>query len=168
MDLQPHFSCMNDGEQTGPRQEMGNYHNLRFLNVVGCKYVCDSILSPMRATRIGEAKNPGPFEVSCLNIQSINAAVNESRLKMPTHGILALSETCATKVALDKANKYASARKCHAFHSGPSRYRNDASGVRSEARLKPLGRGWLPRCMQDLCKENGQQRYGKCLAHVMP
>ena len=130
---------MNDGNQAGPRPWPGNSRNLGFFNAVG--YECNDLWvhDPMNGCRIGEAKNPGPFQVSCLNIQSLNAAVNEARIAMPEYGILALSETSATQVGLDKAGKMASSKKCHSFHSKPSKYRNYARGLRSEARGEATG-----------------------------
>ena len=132
---------MNDGDQTGPRQILGNYVNYTNLgyHVADFDFDESGFFDPMKANRIGEAKHPGPFVVSCLNIQSLNAAVNESRLEPPVCGLLALSETSATQVGIDKAGKFATSHRCHAFHSKPSGYRNYARGIRSEARGEATG-----------------------------
>ena len=107
------------------------------------RYGC---FDPYVGCRIGEAKVPGPFLVSTLNVQSLNCALNESRLKVRDQQILALSETCATRSVLDRASKVAALEGYHSVHSDPVANRLFRSGPRmgreSEARGKSAG-VWL-------------------------
>ena len=63
----------------------------------------EGCFDPYVGCRVGEARVPGPFLVSTLNVQSLNCALNESRLKVQEQQILALTETCATRSVLDRA-----------------------------------------------------------------
>ena len=130
---------MNDGNWTGQWPWPSNSSNWVFFNGVGFEYKQMGSHDPYKGCRVGEAGNPGPFQVSCLNIQSLNAAVNDAKLTMPTCGLLALTETSATQVGIDKACKMAAAQRCHSFHSRPSKYRNYTRGLRSEARGEATG-----------------------------
>ena len=135
-----HFGCgMNDGTWTGQWPWPSNWSNLGFLKSVGFENNVLESHDPFNGCRVGEASNPGPFQVTCLNIQSLSAAVNEKKLTLPPCGLLALSETSATKVGIDKACKMAAAQRCHSFHSKPAKYRNYARGLRSEARGEATG-----------------------------
>ena len=110
----------------------------RFFNDAGCDFVPVWDFDPMK--RVGlRGKKPRTFQRTRLNIQSLNAARNESRVNFPHEGVVALSETCATQVAIDKAKKLATKCKRHAFHSKPSGYRQYAQGTKSEARGEATG-----------------------------
>ena len=137
---------MNDGDEAGHCPWSGNYWNSLFINGVGFGLPFiefSGCFNPWLACRVGEAANPGPdthpFRVAGLNVQSLNAAVSEQRLDLSADHVMALSETCATQVALDKAAKYASTRGKHSFSSGPVTCRQYASGAVSELRGKSAG-----------------------------
>ncbi|CAE7472939.1 Pol [Symbiodinium sp. CCMP2592] len=59
-------------------------------------------------TRVGEAKNPGPpgqMRVTGLNVQSLNAFLDDKRILSGNTDLLVCSETCATKFVEQKATK---------------------------------------------------------------
>ena len=76
-------------------------------------------------------------------MQSLNCALNESRIKVREQQILALTETCATKSVLEKASKMAAMQACHTVHSPAVANKFFKSGPRmgreSEARGKSAG-----------------------------
>ena len=98
-----------------------------------------SVFSPYTACRVGEAKNPGPFTVAALNIQSLHCALDESKLEWDANDVLALSETCATQFVLDKAQKTAAAHGRHAYSSAPVKRRHFKRGTISEIRGESSG-----------------------------
>ena len=115
---------MNDGEQAGQWPKGANYYEFDvFRSDLGCPKNVVSY-SPYVACRVGEAKNPGPFRVSALNIQSLHCALDESKLDWVSNDVLALSETCATRFVLDKAAKAAAAHGRHTCSSHPVKRRH--------------------------------------------
>ena len=101
---------MNDGKWAGKDLRGGNYQNL-FPSFVDRSALYPSFMcfNPYTGVRIGEAKNPGPFRISALNIQSLHCAMNENKLDLHSSHVMALSETCATTYVLDKASKVSAA-----------------------------------------------------------
>ena len=132
---------MNDGEQARQAQRWDKFTNW-FIgkdNVRSVLYHNPVFYDPNSATRIGEAKNPGPFKISTLNIQSLHCALNESKLDWHSHQVLALSETCATTLVLDKASKVSAAHGRHVFSSNPVKRRHFKRGTISEGRGESAG-----------------------------
>ena len=95
--------------------------------------------SPFTACRVGEAKVPGPFRISALNVQSLHCALNENKMQWHPNQVLALSETCATQFVLDKACKAAAARARHCFSSHAVKRRTFKRGTISESRGESAG-----------------------------
>ena len=109
------------------------YHELgddRYLDFVD---TCD--YDPFSA----EAKVPGPYRISALNIQSLHCALNENKIDWHSSQIMALSETCATQFVLDKAKKASSAHAQHCFSTLPVKRRTFKRGTISEGRGENAG-----------------------------
>ena len=132
---------MNDGNWAGQDRRGDNYMNSFFYDCYGrpALYPNSMCFDPHVAARIGEAKNPGPFRISALNIQSLHCALNENKLVFRDNDVLALSETCATTTVLDKASKVSAACGRHAFCSNPVRRRTFKRGTISEGRGESAG-----------------------------
>ena len=155
---------MNDGEQAGQLPDWGMYQNS--IVCEGRPLDCIDTLNhdPFAACRVGEAKHPGPFRISALNIQSLHCALNENKLDWTNNQVLALSETCATQYVLDKAAKAAAARGRHVFSSiavqrrhfkrgtiSESRGESAGTWVASEVHCRPLDTPW-PDDLDKLCR----------------
>ena len=135
---------MNEGEQARQWPWGSNYLNLQCYKPKGvdCGYnvlysACG--FSPYNANRVGEAKNPGPFRISALNVQSLHCALDESKLDWEGNDILALSETCATQYVLDKAAKIAASQGRHSCSSNPVKRRHFKRGTVSDVRGESAG-----------------------------
>ena len=154
---------MNDGEKAGRWPWGYNYFEF-YGSVERCPNKRDVDFSPYTACRVGEAKNPGPFRIAALNIQSLHCALDESKLDWATNDVLALSETCATKFVRDKAAKAAASQGRHSCSSLPVKRRNFKRGTVSEisgesagvwmatrVHCRPIDIPW-PDDIQELCR----------------
>ena len=134
---------MNDDEQVG--QVPCDSGNLSWNSFDWCRD--DECFAPQYefnhnpyvACRVGEAKVPGPFRISALNVQSLHCALNENKMQWHFNQVLALSETCATQFVLDKASKAAAARARHSFSTNAVKRRTFKRGTISESRGESAG-----------------------------
>ena len=132
----------NDDKQVG---QVPCYAGNPYLNSF-CRYD-DECVHPQRdanhnpyvACRVGEARVPGPFRVSALNVQSLHCALNENKMQWHSNQVLARSETCATQYVLEKATKAAAARARHCYSSNAVKRRTFKRGTVSESRGESAG-----------------------------
>ena len=99
--------------------------------------------NPFLGQRIGEAEKPGPFTVSGLNVQCLNAFVDDGRFTSSTSDVVVFSETAATNFVNVKACKAARRRKCHYKHGSDVNRRDFVDGRICETKGTAQGVGIL-------------------------
>ena len=111
--------------------------------------------------RVGEAQNPGPglMQITGLNVQSLNAFIDDGRFHSGGATITVFSETCATGFVEQKASKQALAAGKHVV----ARYPRGSSRTSGTALRKAKTEGWrsYPNAHFANVINSGTNPYGK-------
>ena len=100
---------------------------------------CILQFNPWLGWRIGEASNPGPTTIAALNVQSLNAFVDDGRFCNDLYDVTIYTETAATLFVQQKATKVAHGKGRHLMCSKPAAKRNFTDNRDCNTKGQPRG-----------------------------
>ena len=95
--------------------------------------------NPWLGWRIGEASNPGPTTIAALNVQSLNAFVDDGRFCNDLYDVTIYTETAATMFVQQKATKVAYGKGRHLMCSKPAAKRTFTDNRDCNTKGQPRG-----------------------------